>query len=64
MPGLAYKPSTSSLYGASGQTDILYTINTNTGTATPHWLPWDQHLILRPRLLRDDRNALSIGLKH
>ncbi|NNC86878.1 MAG: DUF4394 domain-containing protein [Akkermansiaceae bacterium] len=34
VPGLAYLPATSTLYGVSGQTDSLYTINTATGAAT------------------------------
>ena len=31
MPSLAYVPSETTLYGASGQTDSLYKINVNTG---------------------------------
>jgi len=34
VPGLAYNPDTSTLYGVSGQTDALYTIDTATGVAT------------------------------
>ena len=34
MPGMAFVPSEGTLYGTSGQTDSLYTINTTTGVAT------------------------------
>jgi len=34
MPSLAHDPATATLYGVSGQTDSLYTINTAAGATT------------------------------
>ena len=34
IPGLAFDPTTATLYGVSGQTDSLYTVNTSTGEST------------------------------
>ena len=31
IPGLAFDPTTENLYGVSGQTNSIYTINTSTG---------------------------------